>query len=89
MANYVLIRHSVEDYPKWKAVFDAHKPERVNARVTDNQLFQDADDPNMVTILFDAEDMQRAKEFTHSDEVREIMQKAGVVSKPDIYFLKG
>ncbi len=89
MANYVLIRHSVEDYPKWKAVYDAHKPERGKRGVTDNQLFQDADDPNMVTILFDAEDIQRAKEFTHSDEVREIMQKAGVVSKPDIYFLKG
>jgi len=89
MANYVLIRHSVEDFPKWKEVYEAHKPERVKMGVTDNKLFQDADDPNMVTILFDAEDLERAKEFTHSDEVREIMQKAGVGSQPDIYFLKG
>ena len=89
MANYVLVRHSVEDYTKWKTVYDAHEPERVKVGVTENQLFQDSDDPNMVTIIFDAEDVQRAKEFTHSDEVREIMQKAGVVSKPDIWFLKG
>jgi hypothetical protein len=88
MANYVLIRHSVEDFPKWKAAYDEHKPERIKAGVTENKLFQDADDPNMVTILFDAEDVQQAKEFTHSDEVREIMQKAGVVSQPDIHFLE-
>lgn len=88
MANYVFIRHKVEDYAKWKVAYDEHKPERVAAGVTENKLFQDADDPNMVTILFDAEDMQRAKEFTESDDVREIMQKAGVVSKPDIHFLK-
>jgi hypothetical protein len=89
MANYVLIRHSVEDYPKWKAAYDEHKPERVKAGVTDNKLFQDADDPNMVTIIFDTEDLERAKEFTSSDAVKEIMQKAGVVNKPEIYFLKG
>jgi hypothetical protein len=83
-----LIRHSVEDFPKWKEVYDAHKPEREKAGVTDNKLLQDADDSNMVTIIFDAEDVERTKEFTSSDDVREIMQKAGVVSKPDIWFLK-
>ena len=88
MANYVLIRHSVEDFSKWKEVYDANKPERVKAGVTDNKLLQDADDPNMVTIIFDAEDVERAKEFTSSDAVKEIMQNAGVVSKPEIYFLK-
>lgn len=89
MANYVLIRHSVKDFPKWKEVYDAHKPERVKAGVTDNKLLQDADDPNMVTIIFDAEDVEQAKEFTSSDAVKEIMQNAGVVSQPEIYFLKG
>lgn len=89
MANYVLIRHSVEDFSKWKAAYDEHKPERVKVGVTDNKLLQDADNPNMVTIVFDAEDVERAKEFTSSDAVKEVMQKAGVVGKPEIYFLKG
>lgn len=88
MANYVLIRHSVEDFTKWKAAYDDHKPERQAAGVTENHLFQDADDSNKVTILFDAEDLERAKEFASSDELREIMQEAGVIGKPEIYFLK-
>lgn len=88
MANYVLIRHRVEDFSTWKEAYDAHKPERRAAGVTENRLFQDTDDSNTVTILFDAEDLERAKEFASSDDLREIMQKAGVTGKPEMYFLK-
>lgn len=88
MANYVLIRHGVENFPEWKTAYDAHKPERQAAGVTENQLFQDIGDANMVTILFDVEDLDRAKEFTSSDDLREIMQKAGVIGKPEIHFIE-
>jgi hypothetical protein len=37
--------------------------------------------------LFEAEDLQKAKEFGASAGLREAMQNAGVVDKPDIYFL--
>lgn len=88
MANYVLVRHGVENFPEWKAAYDAHKPERQAAGVTENQLFQDIDNANMVTILFDVEDLDRANEFTSSDDLREIMREAGVIGKPEIYFFK-
>ncbi len=87
MANYVIIRHSVQDYSEWKAAYDV-SPDRTAAGITDKHLFQDADDPNMVTLLFEAEDLKRAEEFLSSDEIRGVMQKAGVLGKPDIYFLK-
>jgi hypothetical protein len=34
-------------------------------------------------------DIDRAKAFAASPDLRETMQKVGVVNKPDIYFLKG
>jgi hypothetical protein len=37
--------------------------------------------------LFEAEDVQKAREFGNSSDLREAMQRAGVVDKPDIYFL--
>jgi len=37
--------------------------------------------------LFEAKDVQKAQEFGNSPDLREAMQKAGVVDKPDIYFL--
>jgi hypothetical protein len=42
---------------------------------------------NVVILLFEAEDVQKAREFSNSSDLREAMQKAGVVDKPDIYFL--
>jgi hypothetical protein len=35
----------------------------------------------------DAEDIEKAREFSDSSDLRETMQKAWVVDKPDIYFL--
>jgi len=37
--------------------------------------------------LFEADDIQKAQEFANSSDLREAMQKAGVIDKPDIYFL--
>ena len=50
---------------------------------------RNATDQNMVTVILKAEDLKRAEEFARSDDLREAMQKVGVVGKPDIYFLKG
>ena len=38
-------------------------------------------------LLIEADDLQKAKEFAGSVDLREKMQEAGVVDKPDIYFL--
>ncbi len=89
MANYMIARASVQDYAAWKTGYDAHEPSRAAAGLTEKHLLQDADDPNMVTLIFEAEDLKRAEEFSTSDDLREAMQKAGVVGKPDTYFLKG
>jgi hypothetical protein len=56
---------------------------------TDRKACTDANNPNVVTLIFEAEDLQRAEAFSQSDELREAMQRVGVVGKPDIYFLKG
>ncbi len=89
MANYMICRHSVEDFSAFKTVYDAHQPIRAAAGLTEKHLLQDAGDANMVTFLFEAEDLKRAEEFSSSDDLSEAMQRAGVVGKPDMYFLKG
>ena len=88
MANFMLARIDVKDFAEWKASYDSHKHARDAAGMTEKYLLQDADNPNKVTMLFDAEDLEQAKEFASSDELRETMQEAGVIGKPEIYFLK-
>jgi hypothetical protein len=89
MANYMIARASVRDFSEWKTGYDAHEPSRTAAGLTEKHLLQDADDPNTVMLIFEAEDLKRAEEFSKSDDLREAMQKSGVVGQPDVYFLKG
>ena len=60
-------------------------PER---RPKGGHLFRNADDPNEVLLLFSAEDLDKAKAFTASDDLRRVMENSGVSDKPDVYFLR-
>ena len=85
--THILIRHKVADFSKWKPVYDAHLPERKKAGLSEKTLLRSIDNQNDVVLLFEAEDLKRAQAFTESSNLREAMQKAGVVGKPDIVFL--
>ena len=84
---YVLVRHRVSDFSNWKAAYDAHSTARQEAALREEHLLRNVDDPNEVILLFEAKDLQKAKEFGASADLREAMQNAGAVDKPDIYFL--
>lgn len=87
MTRYLLIRHKVKDFTAWKQGYDAHLPKRTEAGLTEKYLLRADSDPNEVILLFEVEDLGRAKAFSESADLRERMQKLGVVDKPDIYFL--
>jgi erythromycin esterase-like protein len=87
VANYLLVRHKVRNFSEWKSGYDTHLSQRVEAGLAERHLLRGADDPNEVIIFFEAQDLHRAKEFANSADLRETMQKVGVVDKPDIYFL--
>jgi len=89
MASYLLIRHKVTDFKTWKAGYDTHQAMRTGAGLTEKYLLRSADDPNEVVALFEAQDIDRAKGFATSAELREKMQEFGVADRPDIYFLNG
>ena len=84
---YVLVRNEVEDFAKWKAVFDQHAAFRENYGSLGYQLFNSVDNPNEVFILFEWDTVAHAQQFTSSDELRQAMQKAGVISRPDAFFM--
>ena len=85
--THMLIRHKVTDFAKWKPVYDAHLTARKEAGLKEKSLLRSIDNPNEVVLLFEAEDLKRAKAFAESSNLREAMQKAGVIDKPEILFL--
>jgi hypothetical protein len=85
--NYILIRHKVADFAKWKPSYDAHGSARASAGLKEERLLRNIDNPNEVVLLFSAQDVNKAKQFAASDDLRQRMQQAGVTDKPDIWFL--
>lgn len=88
MMPYILIRHKIQDYAKWKPVFDEHGTDRRAAGSKGGRLFRNADNRNELVILLEYADMNKAREFVQSETLRKAMEKAGVADKPDIYFLE-
>ena len=84
---YLLVRHSVADWEKWKPAYDDSNEFRKEAGSLGSQVFTDADNPNMVTVLLKWDSLENAQKFTSSDELKQKMMEAGVTSQPAIHFL--
>ena len=82
----MFIKHTVADYARWKPVFDEHEATRTANGFTGHSLHRDADDPNLIIIAFRVDDLNRAKEFAVSEELRSAMERAGVQGPPEIWF---
>lgn len=51
------------------------------------QVFRSSEDPNEILVLLEWNDLESARQFAQSQDLREVMQRAGVVGQPDVYFL--
>ena len=56
-------------------------------RVTDAEI-RDANDSGMVKASQRLRLLEKARQFAQSSDLREVMQQAGVVDQPDVYFLE-
>ena len=81
----VIVRHRVADFDDWKRIYDEHKRTRDEYGLAERSLHRDEDDANMVSIIYSADDLARARELVSSDDLRETMRRAGVVSQPEIW----
>lgn len=85
---HVLVRHKVADYSRWKEAFDAHLTTRKRAGETGFRLFHNVEDPRDIFILLDWQTIEEARKFMNSDELRNAMQKAGVVGTPEVQYVE-
>ena len=83
----LLIRHHVADYAAWKAVFDEQVLARRANGSQGGRLFHSSSDPNEILLLLEWDDLERARLFANSDDLREAMARSGVTDQPDIWFL--
>ena len=84
---YFLVKLRVEDFNKWKPVFDEHSAMRKAGGSRGGQIYCSKEDKNEISILYKWADQNSAEGFLQSNDLREVMQKAGVLSKPEVYYL--
>jgi hypothetical protein len=82
----LLLRHTVQDYRKWRPVFDADVGRQKASGLNNASVYRAADDNNLILIIWDIEDRQRASEFLASPALKAAMKQAGVVGELDISF---
>jgi heme-degrading monooxygenase HmoA len=86
--SHLLVKHTVKDYATWRPIFDGHAAARKAAGARGTRLFRSSENPNEITILFEWDDPKRARQFFQAPELREVMERGGVIGQPDAHFLE-
>jgi hypothetical protein len=82
----MFVRHRVASYGPWRKGYDAFEAHRPSFGVTGQAVYQDAGDPEMVTVTHDLPTLDAAKALAASDALKQAMGAAGVVGVPEIWF---
>ena len=86
---YINVRHTVADYDKWIAAFDANVAFRQAGGATGkNQIFRDVVDTNTVTMIMEWDSEEHAKKFLANPELKVNMESAGVIGAPSVSALQ-
>ena len=85
--TYVLVMHKVEDYDKWKSLYDEFGAMRKAYGSKGAFVFNNSNDPKHMVVITEWENMEKAKGFAESEELKLAMQKAGVIGQPAVYYL--
>ena len=80
----VILNHRVEDFARWKVIYDADAPRRINAGLKEIKVGTKADDANLVYMIFEANDISKFLSMANDPDLKEAMKKAGVISEPEV-----
>lgn len=81
----LFVRHDVEDFDRWKGGYDEARSIRDEGGVREDGVYQDADDPNDVTVYHVFDSVEAAREFVSDPRLREVMGQLGVTGEPEIW----
>jgi heme-degrading monooxygenase HmoA len=86
--TYVLVIHRVEDYDKWKQLYDEDGATRKAKGSKGAQLLRNNNDPNHLVVMTEWDNLESAKNFAESEDLSKTMQNAGVVGRPAVFYLE-
>ncbi len=82
----IFVRHTLEDYAKWKPLFDGHADVREKYGCTSASVFASVENPNEVLLEIVWKTKEGAMQFLGDPSLKATMEKAGVISAPEFSF---
>ena len=80
------ISHTVKDYALWKKAFDEDSTVRIANGLTLIAMGRNMENPNNISVALNVGDLAKAKAFAADPRLKDVMQKNGVISKPEINY---
>jgi hypothetical protein len=84
----LMIKAKIKDWGVWKKAFDDHKQARMDAGLTDRVVGHTVGDDHRVTLVFAVADVDKAKAFIKSKDLKDKMNKSGVEGPPTFFFYR-
>jgi quinol monooxygenase YgiN len=80
----LLVRHQVQDYSAWRAVYDSVADLRQHYSCSGAEVMTTPDDKNDVFVIHRFPSLEAAQAFAGSSELKEAMGRAGLAGAPRI-----
>lgn len=84
----VILKHKVENFKKWKPYYDNDRERRQKAGLKEIICGQDSEEPNMVYMIFESNDPSQVRKMIHDPELKEVMDEAGVIERPELIIIE-
>ena len=85
--TFFIALSKVQDYARWRANFDEDSANRSGNGFGAARVFRSRENPNELTILIEVNDLEKAKRYSTSDELKEKMQRGGVIPPPNFNWI--
>ncbi len=83
---WMVVTHEVEDFDRWKEVFDQALPTRRSVGEMASYIMHDPVDQNRITVWFEWDTIERARAWASDPALANGMTAAGVISIPVFTF---
>jgi quinol monooxygenase YgiN len=84
----IIVMHEVQDYDAWRVFYDELDDFRQASGIVGHAVSREYDDPNQVIVYHQAEEVDALRDFVESTELKEAMERAGVVGEPEVHYIQ-
>jgi len=85
--TYLIAQFNVANFQQWKSFFEQRSEVRKEAGLKDLHILRNMEDDNNITVLFEVDDLTKAKQHFSPENLQEILKAAHVVGEPKFIYL--